>query len=145
MKSKIAEFWDMLCSEDELIQDEGQCKRKQFFNENTGYFQNVIEELPGEFVQIYSEINFHDFQILSTSINSSQDKNVAISLYLYDYYSINVNDTKNRLNWAYDIFERSENNRWIHRIMCSDANNIVISFSRISIKQRYLDAAVKKV
>lgn len=138
--SKIEEFWSMLCSEDEQIQYEGQCKRMQFFLENEDYFRRTNGLLPKDFAQIYKNMSFHDFQILEFHLDERQRHGAVVSIVVYDFHedygknvifkivyegveehSITINSNNHRLNWAYDIFEHCENGLWVHRIMCSDA------------------------
>ena len=126
--NQIADFWSMLCSDDENIRSDGQYQWTQFFHDNRDYFENTLIILPNNFAQIYRNVNFHDFQILDIHIKPKHNLKSTITMLLYDFheeygkdniykiiyedvsnYSINIKSTESRLNWANDIFEWNEN------------------------------------
>lgn len=154
MISEIDEFWSLISSDNEEIQEEGFQKWAVFKQKNPNYMDNIKSKFSKHFYSVYQKYNFHDFRVLDIVCSYKLGKKSEIALTLYDYHkdygkdlyfsityrdiyehTINANNTTYGLIWNIAIFEVLEENKLKHRILCCDGANIDITFKTVSIKK----------
>lgn len=153
MKYYLGEYWTMMNSKDKEIRETGIKRWQESTKVYAEYFNSIKNKLPKGFLKTYDKINFHDFQLSEINIKGQFDKDMEISLLLYDYYEDYGKDvyyqiiyskvskymcdiySEYGLGWGYDEFELHENGIWEHRIICSNGAELEIAFKRIKVKK----------
>ena len=152
MENEIGNFWEMLCSDNQEIQENGFRKWDEFKQRNPYYFDDIKKKLSKGFLKTYSKINLHDFYVLNLNWCIQPLKSTEIKLLLYDYhedygkdlyfnmiyrkvseYSFNAKYAEPAMTWGNDIFESTEGGMLKHRILFCNGTNIEIVFKTISL------------
>lgn len=152
MNDKIEEFWSLIISENELLNEKG-WKKWDEFNELYPNYTDIFKSyLENDSYLMYTSINFHDFDIIEVNCSLDRKKAKEVSICIFDYfndykknlfiritytnvvkYMADVKDIIYSVSWNNDIFEILDDKKIKHRILLSNGSSIEIVCESVDI------------
>lgn len=152
MNDIIDEFWQLVISEDNKLQEKGFEKWQLFQKKYPDYDDKIKFALSPDFYAVYSSTNFHDCDIVGINCELNRKNKKRIKIYLYDWfnnygddvyfiitydniyqYTININNVEPVISWNNDIIEVVDNYKIRHRILLTDNSTIDIMCKTVGI------------